>query len=147
MKPGRNDPCPCGSGRKYKQCCQAADSRPDAPGSLGGTRRRVVGIAAGEALWEVDAVPLPVAIEDGGRHRPVVILVTAAEVVIGTNMRDRLSGEPDALAEAIEREIVAAAREVGTFPERLAVRFPELSEPLQARLESRGVRPGRHRQR
>jgi uncharacterized protein YecA (UPF0149 family) len=18
---GRNDPCPCGSGRKYKQCC------------------------------------------------------------------------------------------------------------------------------
>ena len=22
MKPGRNDPCPCGSGRKYKQCCQ-----------------------------------------------------------------------------------------------------------------------------
>lgn len=27
-KPGRNDPCPCGSGRKYKQCCQrfAADA-------------------------------------------------------------------------------------------------------------------------
>lgn len=22
-KPGRNDPCPCGSGKKYKQCCQA----------------------------------------------------------------------------------------------------------------------------
>ncbi|MFO1375614.1 MAG: SEC-C domain-containing protein [Steroidobacteraceae bacterium] len=21
-EPGRNDPCPCGSGRKYKQCCQ-----------------------------------------------------------------------------------------------------------------------------
>ena len=20
-QPGRNDPCPCGSGRKYKQCC------------------------------------------------------------------------------------------------------------------------------
>lgn len=23
MKPGRNDPCPCGSGRKYKKCCEA----------------------------------------------------------------------------------------------------------------------------
>jgi len=23
MKPGRNDPCPCGSGKKYKQCCLA----------------------------------------------------------------------------------------------------------------------------
>ncbi|MDH4285173.1 MAG: tetratricopeptide repeat protein, partial [Gallionellaceae bacterium] len=22
MKPGRNDPCPCGSGKKYKHCCQ-----------------------------------------------------------------------------------------------------------------------------
>lgn len=22
-KPGRNDPCPCGSGKKYKKCCAA----------------------------------------------------------------------------------------------------------------------------
>ena len=22
-KPGRNDPCPCGSGKKYKKCCGA----------------------------------------------------------------------------------------------------------------------------
>ncbi len=22
---GRNDPCPCGSGKKYKQCCLAKD--------------------------------------------------------------------------------------------------------------------------
>lgn len=28
-KIGRNEPCPCGSGRKYKQCCdRAADGRP-----------------------------------------------------------------------------------------------------------------------
>jgi SEC-C motif-containing protein len=24
-QPGRNDPCPCGSGKKYKKCCGAAD--------------------------------------------------------------------------------------------------------------------------
>jgi tetratricopeptide (TPR) repeat protein len=23
--PGRNDPCPCGSGQKYKQCCREKD--------------------------------------------------------------------------------------------------------------------------
>lgn len=23
QKIGRNDPCPCGSGKKYKQCCQS----------------------------------------------------------------------------------------------------------------------------
>lgn len=26
MKPGRNDPCPCGSGKKYKQCCLNANA-------------------------------------------------------------------------------------------------------------------------
>ena len=26
MKPGRNDPCPCGSGKKYKHCCLRAES-------------------------------------------------------------------------------------------------------------------------
>lgn len=26
-KVGRNDPCPCGSGRKYKKCCDAIDNR------------------------------------------------------------------------------------------------------------------------
>ncbi len=25
MKTGRNDPCPCGSGQKYKKCCEAKD--------------------------------------------------------------------------------------------------------------------------
>jgi len=27
-KIGRNDPCPCGSGKKYKQCCLAKDEAP-----------------------------------------------------------------------------------------------------------------------
>lgn len=26
MRPGRNDSCPCGSGRKYKRCCLALDN-------------------------------------------------------------------------------------------------------------------------
>src|SRR5438046_5408903 len=26
---GRNDPCPCGSGRKYKRCCLARDEAPE----------------------------------------------------------------------------------------------------------------------
>lgn len=29
MKPGRNDPCPCGSGKKFKHCCERkAEARP-----------------------------------------------------------------------------------------------------------------------
>jgi tetratricopeptide (TPR) repeat protein len=36
MKPGRNDPCPCGSGKKYKHCCGAAPAAgaESAPGRL-----------------------------------------------------------------------------------------------------------------
>jgi hypothetical protein len=29
--PSRNDPCPCGSGRKYKKCCGAPGTRPPIP--------------------------------------------------------------------------------------------------------------------
>ena len=27
-RPGMNDPCPCGSGKKYKRCCYLKDSSP-----------------------------------------------------------------------------------------------------------------------
>lgn len=27
VKAGRNDPCPCGSGRKFKRCCEAKQTR------------------------------------------------------------------------------------------------------------------------
>lgn len=30
QKTGRNDPCPCGSGRKYKKCCLGAKTQPQA---------------------------------------------------------------------------------------------------------------------
>ena len=26
LRPGRNDPCPCGSGRKFKKCCAAGSA-------------------------------------------------------------------------------------------------------------------------
>ncbi|MGH9364250.1 MAG: SEC-C metal-binding domain-containing protein, partial [Thermoanaerobaculia bacterium] len=41
MAPGRNEPCPCGSGKKFKRCCGArgpigrAGTGPSAPGSTG----------------------------------------------------------------------------------------------------------------
>jgi hypothetical protein len=31
-RPGRNDPCPCGSGRKFKKCCLGKDAEPGEPG-------------------------------------------------------------------------------------------------------------------
>lgn len=31
-KVGRNDPCPCGSGKKYKKCCWSKDQRSNVAG-------------------------------------------------------------------------------------------------------------------
>ena len=43
MKAGRNDPCPCGSGRKYKRCCGAVIplrvAHAASPSALPGTER------------------------------------------------------------------------------------------------------------
>jgi len=41
MTPGRNDPCPCGSGKKYKHCCwRAAANSADSPQALAWRRLR-----------------------------------------------------------------------------------------------------------
>jgi uncharacterized protein (DUF2384 family) len=43
MKPGRNEPCPCGSGKKYKHCClNAASVPPAAPANLTWRRLRAL---------------------------------------------------------------------------------------------------------
>lgn len=45
MKIGRNDPCPCGSGLKYKKCCagkQEADGGPSAMGEIMGELQEIL---------------------------------------------------------------------------------------------------------
>ena len=56
---GRNDPCPCGSGRKFKHCCLAKQGQaahkatPDL--SLGGLEQRLQALAlAARQLWDAD---------------------------------------------------------------------------------------------
>jgi len=39
-KPGRNDPCPCGSGNKYKKCCLARDEAVEREGMAEAQVRR-----------------------------------------------------------------------------------------------------------
>ena len=48
-RPGRNEPCHCGSGRKYKQCCLAKDE------ALDSAARKVAAEAAAAAAIEVPA--------------------------------------------------------------------------------------------
>ena len=58
MKTGRNDPCPCGSGLKYKKCCadnENTGGQPDGSGSrLDGLRELLKGQSFG-SLDEANA--------------------------------------------------------------------------------------------
>jgi len=64
---GRNDPCPCGSGRKYKHCCQTKAAGPETPVTAAPSspvpRRRLEGLthaakAYCDAYRWAEAIPL-----------------------------------------------------------------------------------------
>ncbi|MBV8140134.1 MAG: SEC-C domain-containing protein [Deltaproteobacteria bacterium] len=55
MTPGRNDPCPCGSGKKFKLCCmRARDAALETPSALAWRRlrRALDDFAMGKTLFE-----------------------------------------------------------------------------------------------
>lgn len=59
-KTARNDPCPCGSGKKYKQCCQPADEaqsakRSKANDEIAGLMQTAIGHQEAGRLVEADA--------------------------------------------------------------------------------------------
>lgn len=51
-RPGRNEPCSCGSGKKYKQCCLAKDEAADRA-----KRAEAEKTAPAEAPAEAEAAP------------------------------------------------------------------------------------------
>ena len=65
-RPGRNEPCHCGSGRKYKQCCLPKDEAADAK------RRAAAAKAAAKEEVEVPAsdAPAPPPPQKHQTHQP-----------------------------------------------------------------------------
>lgn len=57
LKPGRNDPCPCGSGEKYKRCCGALPAQAPAKAVVPAQseRARLVSLFNAEAYIELEA--------------------------------------------------------------------------------------------
>ena len=131
---GRNEPCPCGSGRKYKQCCartEAAQARSD--------REILRDAAASERAWAADAVPLLIGIEDRSATRPVLLLVTAGDSILKGDITGRLGGEASDVARALEGAVVDAARETGVYPQVLCVRHAEVADALAPLMKPRDV--------
>jgi len=86
-KPGRNDPCPCGSGKKYKHCCGSAADEAVTPGPARGSRSGGVQRAID---WLIN------------RHRKAVTI--AIDDLLG----DGLTPEEYAALQALDRETWSA---------------------------------------
>lgn len=134
MASGRNDPCPCGSGRKYKHCCMARDAN-----RIGPLPPELAKVASAAQTWEADVLPLTARFQDDPEARPAVVLVMAGEVVLHADVVRRPPAEPEELAGLMEAAVVASAARVGVLPRRLRVRHRELVAPLSGLLAPREV--------
>jgi uncharacterized protein YchJ len=88
MKPGRNDPCPCGSGKKYKRCClrpAARDAASEGPADL--TWRRLRALLERHAVEMLDFI-----VETYG---PLTIVEAWAEFTDDDNYALDLHPDPD----------------------------------------------------
>ncbi len=131
MKTGRNDPCPCGSGKKYKKCCMKLDQTAGSTGSARGAPRRpseARAEIAAEVELQADIVPMPARIENDPAARPGVLLVVSAGsgFVVHNAVLDRPSPEPEPMAEELVRGLIVACNRAGGMPHRVRVRYPEL---------------------
>jgi hypothetical protein len=135
---GRNDPCPCGSGKKYKHCCRASDA-----GVISldreRTQREARVLAAQASTWQAEVLPLPINITQEQDARPVAVLIIASGFVLHPDIRARVGGETADVVTALEHGIVNAAREVGSYPPTIHVRHDEVAHLLRPRLSSRGI--------
>jgi hypothetical protein len=151
MSAGRNDPCPCGSGRKYKLCCQSGDAaraaeRTQVAGPSGTRGRRgaphrveILEAIRAEVEWAADAFSLPIGVGGGRSLRPVALLVTAGDIVVHSDTLGSLRGDAVAVAEALERGVTSAARSAGGWPERVVVRHAEVAAELGPLLRGQEV--------
>ena len=134
MKIGRNAPCPCGSGKKYKQCCLKLDRANRGPASEVPIRQ----IAAQAKTWQADILSFAATFQDDPGARPATMLVTADGFVLFTETLARPSAEVDDIAAELHRGIFEAATQAGSFPPAIEVREAEVASALAERIREAG---------
>jgi hypothetical protein len=148
MKASRNDPCPCGSGKKYKACCMRADQ--DAgltvlvlgPQAAARVERTAADAARGAPAWQADVAPL-MGLFPETQAPGAVAVVTAAGFVLHVEVISTRPVGAEERARVVLNAVMSAARKAGELPERLHVRDAVLADALGPELQARGVTPVR----
>ena len=105
-------------------------------------RKRMLNLPAAATLnraWEVDIAPVPGSVNDDPAARLATVLVVAPPFVLACNTENRPSAEPDALAQLIAREVMAAAENAGVTPAHVSIRHQTLVAPLTSALSRQGI--------
>lgn len=131
MATGRNAPCPCGSGKKYKQCCLRLERGAAQQSGQGAAIRQTAQTAVS---WQADIVPVPIGLDNDPSSRPGVVLIVGGGLVLHAYLLSRPSAEPEAMAAEIERQLAVAGEKLGGQPVRVEVGYPELAAELARRL-------------
>ncbi len=140
--PGRNDPCPCGSGKKYKNCHQREDeSAPRAlrlmQGGLGAGGRlggRVLPLPPGAVVpteyWEVDLMPLLAEIEDDPTARTTLLMIGAGDFVLTADVQSHPPSEASDVARLLADTLGEVCLAAGKRPTVVLVRLQVLQDEL-----------------
>ena len=109
-KPGRNEPCPCGSGNKYKKCCQPKDEAAERDGLAAAQARR----------------------EERATERRLEVRELRAEVAARMRMAEEADTYDDALNDAsnVIVDLVTAGKldEAEAASRALLARYPEVHD-------------------
>lgn len=144
--PNRNDPCPCGSGRKYKACHMREDERAARMVETLGSdtasfvRERTGEVARATPVWQADVPPLHGVLSDNDEPTSLV-LVSADGLILMTDVLARRPVGAAARARCVLDGVMAAARSAGVLPERVQVRDVALANALRPEMERRGIIP------
>jgi SEC-C motif-containing protein len=128
---GRNDPCPCGSGKKYKRCC--ADKDAAAVAGISWERPKDV-----EALLPRELARLPLAeLSDAVLAAAIRRLVTWQQWTLAAAAIDELARRPDGAREADTwREELVYGALLGNEPALARAQHARMSDPARDELHN-----------
>jgi hypothetical protein len=144
MKPGRNDPCPCGSGKKYKHCC----AREDATAApmlrvVGRDTRSEVEALVEQAIrlpvpWEADVTPVPVRIETDPSARGAAVMLIAQGIILSSELEMHPPSDAEGVATLLVQAMDKVLARGGAAPSMISVRHRDVATQFGLLLKKRG---------
>lgn len=140
LKASRNDPCPCGSGKKYKACCMTGDMARERVRAVVGdelfeaAEAEMRALADEQRTWEGDVMPIGTRKDEGA-----VVLLTAGPLVVHVEVLPYRPAGAEERAVTLAQALSAAGRAGSTLPQTLHVRDEEVAAALEPLLRARGI--------